>query len=94
MTGDRMDLSNYIVWPLICSLMMVAWTAAVSHFTTYEDYRASYPIVGVFIAIVFLHLAIIIKKRDWTYVVYAALHVPLSFGLGIVCLMLITKDSI
>ena len=86
-------LRNYITWPLLCTLVMLLWTAAVSPYTKYGDDWAATPVEVIFIVAVVLHLFIIVKER-WRplYLFYAAVHVPFSFIVGTFCLMLITKS--
>lgn len=86
---------NNINWPLLATLTMLIWTLLVSKYTEYGDYWASYPVVALFVIIFLLHLLLLFNER-WkvVYIIYALLHIPFSFGLSILCLMWITKDSL
>ena len=42
-------------WPILATLMLFAWTAAVFSFTTYSDYWASYTALALICAPIPLH---------------------------------------
>lgn len=93
MTDTQDALFRDLKWPLLANLILVAWTASVSRFTTYADYWASYTALALICAPIPLHLLILVKEQ-WRlkYVGYALAHIFFSFGLGIICLVFITKD--
>ena len=91
--GVRKIPINWVNAPIICDLLVLIWTACVFKFTNYGDYWASYPVAAIFVGAVLLHLLIVIREKPrMKYVAYAALHIPFSFVLYILCLTLITKD--
>ena len=95
MSDAEDTLIRDLKWPILATLMLLAWTAAVSSFTSYSDYWASYTALALICAPIPLHLLILIKKKwQLRYVGYAIAHILFSFSVGIVCLMLITKDSL
>jgi hypothetical protein len=82
-------------WPIIANVLLLAWTAIVSGYTTYGDFWASSTALALICAPIPLHLLILFKKR-WklTYLYYAVAHIAFTFWLGIVCLTFISKDSL
>lgn len=81
--------------PIICSIGMIAWTEIISDFSNYGDTWAILPILFTFLVIIILHVTILINK-SWgpSYIIFAVVHIPISFMIGIYCFSRISKDSL
>jgi hypothetical protein len=88
-----MKLMRFV--PVFLTLAILLWTAAVTSFTRYGDNWALYPILVLDLIIIIWHVGLIIAEpRKLPFVAYGVVHLVALVGITIVCLMLISKDSI
>jgi hypothetical protein len=82
--------------PVILTVILVAWTAVVYPFSAYGDNWAIWPAFVIFPFIVIWHCVLVFKLRGNRKLasVVALIHLCLSFQVWLVCLMLISKDSL
>lgn len=81
--------------PVFLTLAILLWTAAVTSFTRYGDNWALYPILMLDLIVFIWHIClIIVEPRKLPFVAYGVVHLVALMGITIVCLMLISKDSI
>ena len=84
-----------IYLPIYGSLLLILWTAIVSPFSKYGDYWALVPALLVFPVVLCMHIVMIVKG-EWQakLIWYGVGHVALLFLVWIMCIMLISKDSL
>lgn len=81
--------------PLLPTLFLIGWTAAVYPHSTYGDNWAIYPALLVWPAVLVWHVILVITSRPRTFwVLYGVAHVMLLSVIWVGCLMLISKDSL
>jgi len=88
-----MKLMRFV--PVFLTVAILLWTVAITSFTKYGDNWALYPILVLDLIIVVWHVGlIIVEPRKLPFVAYGIVHLVALVGITIVCLMLISKDSI
>ena len=81
--------------PLILSVFLVVWTAAVYPFSAYGDRWAIYPALLVLPLTFLTHgWLIVTSQQKFRAFFYGLIHVVLQSVVWVGCLMLISKDSI
>jgi hypothetical protein len=92
---DKNFVLGMVYWPLFLSAFLVLWTLLVSPHSKYGEYWAIGPALLVFPLVVFMHVILLIKG-DWrpSLIVYGIVHASLLFVIWVLCLMLISKDSL
>ena len=82
-------------WPIYLTLFMILWTACVSPFSVYGDDWAIMPVVAILPFVFIIHVILIIRKRaNIKFIIYGVVHIMLLFQGWLLCLALISKDSI
>ncbi len=81
--------------PVFLTLVILLWTIAVRSFTRFGDNWALYPILVIDLVILIWHVGLIVTEpRKLPFIAYGAVHLIAVVGITIVCLMLISKDSL
>lgn len=77
-------------------LASVVWSIVVAPYAKYGDRWATVPVLVAFVGAIAWHLDLIIALRDvrWRMAVYAMIHIPVFFYVGLLCVQHITKDSL
>lgn len=91
-----MNKSNYIRFiPIGLNLLLISWTVVVSPYSEYGDNWAIYPVILIFLIIIALHCFLIFtEKAKINFILYAVIHIGISFIILMYCLMKISKDSL
>jgi hypothetical protein len=81
--------------PVLLTGVGVAWTAVISRFTRFDDNSAAYPLVGLFVLSLVVHIWMIVKLRPrWGLVLYGILHLPIQAYVFTYCSVIITKNAL
>lgn len=81
--------------PVLLTGVGIAWTAVISRFTRYGDNWAAYPLVGLFVLSLVVHIWTIVKLRPrWGFVLYGILHLPIQAYVFTYCSVIITKNAL
>ncbi len=81
--------------PILLTGAGVVWTAVISRFTRYGDNWAAYPLVGLFIITLAVHIWMIAALRPrWPLVLYGVVHLPIQLYVFIYCSVIITKNAL
>ncbi len=82
--------------PALLSVVLVVWTAVVYPFSAYGDGWAIRPAVVVFPIVVIWHSALVFRSRGNRKLAFLAVlaHLGLFIPGWLLCLMLISKDSL
>jgi len=81
--------------PLLLTGVGIGWTAVISRFTRYGDNWAAYPLVGLFIVSLVVHVWIVSMLRPrWLLVVYGFFHLAIQLYVFTYCSVIITKNAL
>ncbi|HET6943654.1 MAG TPA: hypothetical protein VFH89_15995 [Sphingomicrobium sp.] len=95
-TANPLLNRNYVLyWPIFGTILMLFWSGIVAPFTTYGDTWAVAPALALFAAALVVQICLVIRaKGKIGYIAYAVIHAAVSFELLLLCLTLISKDSL
>ena len=82
--------------PVVLLLASVVWSLVVAPYAKYGDRWATVPVLVAFVVAVAWHLGLIVVTREarWRMVLYAVIHLPLFFYIGLLAVQHITKDAL
>ncbi len=87
--------SSMTYWPIYLTIVLIIWTMIVKPYSKYGDYWAIDPAIILFPIVFIIHIIIMYKKEfKMKYVIYSLVHLTIFFSIWLMCLALISKDSI
>ena len=90
---ESLGIFNYS--QILLSFLLIAWTASVFPYSKYGDNWAITPALLIFPSAVALHFIILIRQGfRLKLILYSICHLAVLFIIWVLCLMLISKDSL
>ena len=85
-----------LVAPMLATVLLVVWTTGVYPFSSYGDDWAVLPAVFILPVVVAWHVGLVVGLREYRAeaLIVAFTHITVLLPLWLVCLMLISKDSL